>query len=63
MDKLYCSFCKKSQEEVAVLLAGPDNLAVCDECVALLSDMIAEENEKWRKHQIKSLTKRGSDKK
>src|SRR5262245_41860219 len=32
--KYYCSFCGKSQEEVANLIAGPGNF-ICNECVAL----------------------------
>ncbi len=62
MNKLRCNFCKKSQDEVANLIAGPDGLAVCDECVALFCDIIGEENEKWRKRQIESLMKRGTGK-
>jgi hypothetical protein len=56
--KLHCSFCKKSQDEVAHLVAGPEGLAVCDECVALLSDVIAEKDDNWRKRQLESLKKR-----
>ncbi|HTX50354.1 MAG TPA: ClpX C4-type zinc finger protein, partial [Caulobacteraceae bacterium] len=29
---LHCSFCLKSQHEVAKLIAGPGNLYICDEC-------------------------------
>jgi hypothetical protein len=39
-------------------VAGPDGLAVCDECVALLCDIIAEENQAWRKRRIASQMKR-----
>ncbi len=31
--KLYCSFCKKSGDEVASLVAGPDNIYICDQCI------------------------------
>ena len=42
-----CSFCGRSQEEVARLIAGPGTLCICDECVALCSAIIAEDaNEK-----------------
>jgi hypothetical protein len=33
-NKLYCSFCGKSQDEVARLIAGPA-IFICDECVEL----------------------------
>ncbi len=42
---LHCSFCGKSQREVKKLIAGP-NVYVCDECIALCNDIIAEEMEK-----------------
>ena len=38
---LYCSFCFKSQHEVAKLIAGPASIFICDECVALCNEVIA----------------------
>jgi ATP-dependent Clp protease ATP-binding subunit ClpX len=38
---LYCSFCGKSQHEVFKLIAGP-TVFICDECVALCSDLVAK---------------------
>jgi ATP-dependent Clp protease ATP-binding subunit ClpX len=40
---LYCSFCGKSQHEVAKLIAGP-TVFICNECVELCMDIIREEN-------------------
>ena len=42
---LHCSFCGKNQKEVKKLIAGP-NVYVCDECIQLCNDIIAEEVEK-----------------
>ncbi len=42
---LHCSFCGKSQREVKKLIAGP-NVYICDECIQLCNDIIAEEVEK-----------------
>ena len=42
-EKLYCSFCGKSQHEVKKLIAGP-NVFICDECVDLCTDIIKEES-------------------
>jgi ATP-dependent Clp protease ATP-binding subunit ClpX len=42
---LFCSFCGKSQGEVKKLIAGP-GAYICNECVALCNDIIAEELEK-----------------
>ncbi|MFO8072017.1 MAG: ATP-dependent Clp protease ATP-binding subunit ClpX [Polyangia bacterium] len=39
---LSCSFCGKSQKEVRKLIAGP-TVYICDECIALCNDIIAEE--------------------
>ena len=40
----HCSFCGKSQHEVKKLIAGP-SVYVCDECVALCTDIIKEEEQ------------------
>lgn len=39
-----CSFCGKSQEQVYRLIAGPGGVYICDECVRLCSEIIAEES-------------------
>ena len=44
---LSCSFCGKSQKEVKKLIAGP-TVYICDECIGLCNDIIAEEIEKER---------------
>ena len=38
-----CSFCGKSQEEVRRLIAGPNGVYICDECVQLCQEIIQEE--------------------
>jgi ATP-dependent Clp protease ATP-binding subunit ClpX len=42
---LCCSFCGKSQEQVRKLIAGP-RVYICDECIELCNEIIAEEFEK-----------------
>lgn len=37
---LHCSFCGKSQQEVAKLIAGPF-VFICDECVEMCNDVVA----------------------
>lgn len=39
---LVCSFCNRTQEEVRKLIAGP-SVYICDECIDLCNDIIAEE--------------------
>src|ERR1700738_3546447 len=41
---LVCSFCGKSQDEVRKLIAGP-TVYICDECIDLCNDIIAEETD------------------
>lgn len=38
-----CSFCNKSEIEVGQLVAGP-GVAICDQCVALSSEIIGEQD-------------------
>ena len=40
---LSCSFCKKSQHDVHKLIAGP-TVFICDECVEVCNDIIADDN-------------------
>ena len=42
---LSCSFCGKSQREVRKLIAGP-TVYICDECIKLCNDIIAEEHDR-----------------
>lgn len=38
-----CSFCKRTQDEVNRLIAGPDQVFICDECVDLCRDILEED--------------------
>ncbi|PXV89099.1 ATP-dependent Clp protease ATP-binding subunit ClpX [Lachnotalea glycerini] len=44
-DKLRCSFCNKTQEQVRKLIAGPNGAYICDECVDICAEIIEEEYE------------------
>ncbi len=39
-----CSFCKRPQESLGRLIAGPDQVYICDECVALCADILAHDS-------------------
>ena len=54
--KLQCSFCGKSQEDVRKLIAGP-TVYICDECIELCNDIIAEELEEERGKSLGDLPK------
>jgi len=38
-----CSFCRRSKDEVQRLIAGPDGVYICDECVMLCQEILQEE--------------------
>ena len=44
-NELVCSFCGKNHEDVKKLIAGP-SVYICDECIGLCNEIIAEEYEK-----------------
>ena len=44
-DKIRCSFCGKSQDQVRKLIAGPNGAYICDECVDICAEIIEEEFE------------------
>ena len=48
-NNLCCSFCGRSQREVKKLIAGP-TVYICNECIDLCNDIIAEEREKEREY-------------
>src|SRR5437763_1703336 len=53
---LKCSFCGKSQNDVRKLIAGP-TVYICDECIELCNDIIAEEWEEEKSREIRALPK------
>ncbi len=44
-DKVRCSFCNKTQDQVRKLIAGPNGAYICDECIEICSEIIEEEYE------------------
>lgn len=44
-DQVRCSFCHKTQDQVRKLIAGPDGVYICDECVDICAEIIEEEEE------------------
>ena len=41
-NRLKCSFCGKTQDQVKKLIAGPE-VYICDECVELCNEILDEE--------------------
>ncbi|AWZ47996.1 ATP-dependent Clp protease ATP-binding subunit ClpX [Clostridiaceae bacterium 14S0207] len=54
--QLKCSFCGKNQEQVKRLIAGP-GVYICDECIELCSEIIADELDEDVEIDLKNLPK------
>ena len=42
LDDTGCSFCQKSEEQVRKLIQGPGSASICDECVEICIDILAD---------------------
>ncbi len=51
-NRISCSFCGKTSDEVNRLIAGP-NVFICDECIKLCNDIIDEEFRTAQKKELK----------
>lgn len=51
-EKIRCSFCGKTQDQVRKLIAGTNNVFICDECIDLCSEILEEEMEGQEQGQI-----------
>ena len=41
--KIRCSFCRKTEDQVKKLIAGPDGAYICDECVGICAEIMEED--------------------
>ena len=55
-DLVKCSFCGKTQKQVKKLIAGP-GVYICDECIDLCNDIIAEERDESTELNFEDLPK------
>lgn len=53
----HCSFCGKSKDEVRRLIAGPDGVFICDDCVDICKAMVDETLDKESKTEEVPLKK------
>ena len=42
-DRIRCSFCNKTEDQVRKLIAGPSGVYICDECIEICAEIIEEE--------------------
>ncbi|MDO5426203.1 MAG: ATP-dependent Clp protease ATP-binding subunit ClpX [Eubacteriales bacterium] len=45
--KVRCSFCNKSEDQVRKLVAGPEGVYICDECIEICSDIVNEDLDEY----------------
>ena len=41
--KVRCSFCNKTEDQVRKLIAGPNGIFICDQCIGICAEIIEEE--------------------
>lgn len=49
-DRVRCSFCGKTQDQVKKLIAGSNNVYICDECIDLCAEILEEEFDEHEEH-------------
>lgn len=55
--KQFCSFCGKRQDEVLILIAGPNDTYICDECVEKCYHIIKEHKKSSYEFNLKDIPK------
>ncbi|MCD7884980.1 MAG: ATP-dependent Clp protease ATP-binding subunit ClpX [Lachnospiraceae bacterium] len=43
MEKVRCSFCNKTEDQVRKLISGPNGVYICDECIDICAEIVEEE--------------------
>ncbi len=56
-EQIFCSFCGKPKDIVKNLIAGPNGIYICDECVDICCEVIAENNKKAKEESHFKLLK------
>ena len=56
-DQLFCSFCGKPKELTKRLIAGPNGIYICDECIEICRDVMQEDGAKAGESQPVKLLK------
>lgn len=55
--KQFCSFCGKRQDEVLILIAGPNDTYICDECVEKCYHIIKEHKKSSYEFNLRDIPK------
>ena len=51
--EFHCSFCGKVNSQVKKLIAGPNGVFICDECVEVCENVIKEDEKKFKSDVVK----------
>ncbi|HBF86267.1 MAG TPA: ATP-dependent Clp protease ATP-binding subunit ClpX, partial [Clostridiales bacterium] len=54
-DELFCSFCGKPKDLAKRLIAGPNGVYICDECIEICRDVLREDEEKTDGKEVRLL--------
>ena len=54
-NRLCCSFCGKTQNQVFKLITGPDGINICDNCVNICADILEEEMEELEAEMLNDM--------
>ena len=54
-EQLFCSFCGKPKELAKKLVAGPNGVYICDECIDICKEVLREDEEKTTGNVVKLL--------
>ena len=50
-----CSFCGKPKEQAKKLIAGPNGVYICDECIEICREVLAEDEQSEQPENVKLL--------
>ena len=51
-ENLICSFCQKSRKDVTKMIVGAGKVSICNECIKLCNEILAEDISKVSKEKI-----------
>ena len=60
-DKIRCSFCNKTQDQVHKLIAGPAGIFICDECIETCNDILEEEMQDYEDNDSMDINLKSKD--
>ena len=53
-NNLTCSFCSKGRKDVSKMIVGAEKVTICNECIKLCNEILAEDNKKFNIEKVKT---------